>query len=955
MRSWKTPTTEQINKVVALTSHPGRLRYFFNGLDNPMWIEPLAKHGFFAKPPPEYTDETSGSVVHPPWPEARYLARMASLNPDLVLSFLKKLERTENESVLSDIVDAALNLPPELAEALIRHIFDWLTIGQNYPLLDRIVDLTIKFADAMRLDIAIILFKKVFAILPDPDQVLIFQKADAYSLPPQPRILFKFLEYAEHFRKVTSYLQKAAPRRTLDMLVELLNDVIFKSRIRHDNMGPEDLSYVWRPAIEQHPHNYRDDLENLLTDGVRDAAVTAVKQSGLSSITTFLDAQRWRIFHRVSLHIITLFGDQDLSATKRRILDFEIYDEPGTRHEASVLLAAYYSRLSTDDRAQYLQWVNSGPDVNDYRERSRANYGRDITDADVQDYVMNWKVERLWPIRDLLTGQWQDTFEDMRSKTGIENISTIDAPIVTISWPGGESPRSKEELKEMEISELAEFLRSWKPVDDFIAASVHGLVDNLSSLAEEAPSTYSANLSQFKDLDVSYLHAFLYGFRQAVRGGKDLAWDQVLDFCADLVSSRLDTRQVSLGRRANRMYTEATVRQVMAELIADSLQNEKSGLLPRHSAKIWQIIRPLTSDPEHTTEPGNNWFEKHTDPPTVSINTTRGWAMHAAISYALWDGLRGSDDKFTFSQKDDLRDLLELHLNPLEEQSLSIHSIYGRYLPSLYYADPEWMKKQRLRIFPRDDGRRWAAAWTTYIKYCRANDGVFAYLEDEYRAAINHLKGYKYELPGVSESAVAQNLAEHLMSLYWCGTISLSHDSLLLTFYENSSDELCAYAADYVVRSVESTEGNIPKKVMDRLRSLWSNRISKISEEVDAHRKELGAFGLWFRSEQFGDEWGLDVLMRVLKLGSRPEHIYHLLDRLLPFAKVMPEKFLRCGMLLINATKNTYDLHIVIAKLMTVLPSLSKSRSEVIVQHLRALVNRMGELGYDDARIALPQ
>lgn len=47
MKSWKKPTPEQLEKAIALLIQPQQRLYFFNHLNNPLWIEPLNKKGFF--------------------------------------------------------------------------------------------------------------------------------------------------------------------------------------------------------------------------------------------------------------------------------------------------------------------------------------------------------------------------------------------------------------------------------------------------------------------------------------------------------------------------------------------------------------------------------------------------------------------------------------------------------------------------------------------------------------------------------------------------------------------------------------------------------------------------------------------------------------------------------------------------------------------------------------------
>jgi len=94
MRSWKKPTPEQVDKAVALLVYYEHYRGFFDRLENPEWVEPLWERGFFRQPPHPIREEER--VHFPPWPEAKYLARMAKHKPELVARIILEMEDTEN-------------------------------------------------------------------------------------------------------------------------------------------------------------------------------------------------------------------------------------------------------------------------------------------------------------------------------------------------------------------------------------------------------------------------------------------------------------------------------------------------------------------------------------------------------------------------------------------------------------------------------------------------------------------------------------------------------------------------------------------------------------------------------------------------------------------------------------------------------------------------------------------
>jgi len=126
MKSWKMPTPEQVTKAVALLGRAEQYRYFFDRLENPLWIEPLKTKGFFSSPPQATRDEKRGTAGFPPWPASRYLSRMAAQAPETVLEVALQIPPTEDVRVHEDLADAALAMPADLAAKLVPKAKKWL-------------------------------------------------------------------------------------------------------------------------------------------------------------------------------------------------------------------------------------------------------------------------------------------------------------------------------------------------------------------------------------------------------------------------------------------------------------------------------------------------------------------------------------------------------------------------------------------------------------------------------------------------------------------------------------------------------------------------------------------------------------------------------------------------------------------------------------------------------------
>src|ERR1039457_1687068 len=109
------PSRETVYKALAAIKQPAAYEYFFDQLKSPSWIAPLRERSFFRDPP---EGEVEGNYIRfPPWPESRYLARMAPPAPELVLEVLKGIPDTMNPRVLGDMVDAIREMPPPLSRS----------------------------------------------------------------------------------------------------------------------------------------------------------------------------------------------------------------------------------------------------------------------------------------------------------------------------------------------------------------------------------------------------------------------------------------------------------------------------------------------------------------------------------------------------------------------------------------------------------------------------------------------------------------------------------------------------------------------------------------------------------------------------------------------------------------------------------------------------------------------
>src|SRR5207302_2746020 len=101
------------------------------------------------------------------------------------------------------------------------------------------------------------------------------------------------------------------------------------------------------------------------------------------------------------------------------------------------------------------------------------------------------------------------------------------------------------------------------------------------------------------------------------------------------------------------------------------------------TARAWSVLRPLADEADPTVEEDAS---AGMDPATMSINTTRGEAMHAVVQYALWLHrdlkARGDEEQVRagFASMPEVHEVLERGLQPEIEPSRTVRAGYGQWV-----------------------------------------------------------------------------------------------------------------------------------------------------------------------------------------------------------------------------------------------------------------------------------
>ncbi|HEX2179687.1 MAG TPA: thioredoxin domain-containing protein, partial [Actinomycetota bacterium] len=800
LKFWTSPSEGQVNRVTTLINNALQLRHFLDNLQNPAWIEPLRDAGLFETPPPPIYDFAEGTVGSPPWAQSKYLARMAPFSPEAVHEVALSVPYAENVQVHEDLADVALALPPDLAARFVPKVRDWLRSPYLLHLPEKLGSLIVHLANGGQTAAAVELAAVTLELRPT-DPTLAKQPM---WLAPEPRGWFGRFAYENIVKDQIPALARKSPLPTLELVADLLSSAISLSFRPGDEEPPTDYSHLWRPAIHEHEQNVDRTLRDPLAGALADIAEEIAREQPtlVPELVSRLERREWHIFRRVALHLLRVWPEIAPDAIERRLTDRHLFADPHFHHEYLLLARDHFEELSPEDQAVILGWVDQGPDADLWRSDPRTMV------MEPGEYRDRWRLDRLAMLHESLPPSHLEEYERLAERYG-----PPEHPDFVVHFPGVRSdpttPRQADDLHESDLDELVEYLSVWKPAPGLGNPTVEGLARKLAAVVATEPVKFAEVADSFTELDPAYVWAVLQGLREAAEGF-EFDWAPVLQLAKWTASQHPGAQTAARWRPA---------RLEVLRLLARGFGQGPAQMPLRFRETAWAAIRPLTDDPDPDTSPAYS-PEQVNGAAIQSINSVRGEAMHTVVRYALWlrrdiESSPNMRERLSrgFGEMPEVRDVLEAHLDPANDPSPAIRSVYGRWFSFLLMLDGHWTAERVNRIFPADPALQDLrdAAWEAHISYSSPYDHLLSVIEGEYRRAVDLVDRFESR-PG-NVVTPESRLAEHLMVFYLRGKLALDKGGLVGRFFAKASDKLRHHALSFIGRSLKNQPGQLPRDV----------------------------------------------------------------------------------------------------------------------------------------------
>ncbi len=861
IRSKDTITHKEFNIILNYISEEKYARYFFSDLQNPFWINPLYKHGYFYEIP-GLIEEPPGSFRALDWYAGRYLLRFADQFEDIIVDVIQKAN-TENWIVQELLIDCMLKISPDKVSMFLPKIESWLNGRFTQMLPYKLQSLSDFFIGNGYYQEAI----KLLEFITSP--VIELKSGESSKYFPPLRFRAERYWVNEFIEKQYHKLVQTDPRGIFDVYKRHLGKAIEIVKEIYPDDAEERVGYYWRLEISNKFSEHSEDILDILIDGLRDSILELCSQSKPESkdiIDQFYSSEHI-IFRRIALYVLRIHGKDFPELVTKIFLEYDLLHSDEFRRDYTGLLRDQFGTISPESRKTVTDFILKGP--RDVEQRANRNAQRDnheVTDKDRQIVQDQWKQYYLEIVKDFLSEEmliYLNHLDEIYGKTDITETPLV----VTSSWGSAPSPLSNEGISSMSFDELQQYFISYMP-DDLFLNPRESLGRIFQQLVSEKPSFYLefAPFLHNPEMRFVYIYNYIFGLREGMKRENVHLDNDLLSLCKYIVQTEYDHFEATAGDHEPGLL--AAKREV-ASLLEQSLKSNDPYLSRSHLDLVRDMLIALChhSDPKIEDESASTF-----DPFTKSFNCVRGIAMHGIFQYSLYIARQmGTKENAKPEEgflEPKIRDLLEEKLDKQNDPSPAVHSVYGCFLTQLHYLSRSWLSTNLSAIFPqeKENFKYWKAAWDAYIISSNVYSAIVELLIPQYQKGLLALREPQDKIEYWGNSPT-ERLAQHILLAYLKNITDFNHSNQLLDlFFENADDATRARGVFWLSQVLEKERLSAEDPLWSKCWGLWQKRIDYAeTQEPSKNSQEISDYLRWLKSCPLGMEILFPVLQKSIK------------------------------------------------------------------------------------------
>ncbi|QQR78228.1 MAG: hypothetical protein IPJ68_04050 [Candidatus Moraniibacteriota bacterium] len=917
----KSPLLEMKEEVSVFMENEDAKSYFYSTADE-KWLPWLWKNSFLESIKEKAQDLDRYSYRTP---ELNYLARMAEKDPKTVTDILLDTPISSsnfNPEVVDRFFWIASELPAEELTRVIPKMRDekWIFLMNNFnshvgfKFESMFKTLSKAGDDKHALILSDILFEVRKKDAPEEDK-------DLWTENP---FYFKDLEYSGVFDFLEEVNEKYLSE-SLSLVSSTMGKVIlFNADKREprsafsvgDGLAFYEIDFFSLETGQKKHTSYRDDVRDLVAT-MKTLAIRAFKESCPDKektqaifdayIATLPDSQAmWRF----RLFVYSLCPDIFSKDIKKALLRLSEVENP---HD--ITMGAEYQQLLRRSLDLF-----SDPEKQKFKEVILGTFSdlgnEKLSKGDVFgifSIIQNWLTEEEKEKAEKYIGQTLKS--DFQPEPMIGKMRG--------GYVQEKSVVSSEELAAMSVVDISKKLqKDWIPKNltreeytesSIIEYSAEGLGKAIQDDMTKRFQDYIQNAPLFFErelLDAHYTYIFVRGVYEVIKntkGSLDIEWEGLFGLISSVITSfeKIPVEDGKRKRDGGHVWLAGwdAVHNAMAEVMEVLLKQreDKTDVIEfkKYRDKILVIIRYLLAHPNPDLEsevctPRSNQSSTGkgqydcSDPFTHAINSVRGKAFEALISFVYKDGEQFPKEA-PVKVSSDVVAIYEELLG--RENTRAIMFLFGHYLPSIYFRDKKWTRTLFDKLFGFDTPKRdlALAAWEGYLTNNLYNE-IFQELEPYYSRAIE-LKREDYT-PREYFKDLDEVLATHVALAFMHFPQFTYESALFKKFWQEKNlkrqTEFISFIGRYSISRDQAKEWLKKSKIdSKKLESFWDWIL-----EAPVDPKVFESFGFWMDAEWnvFDPAWQAERTRKTLeKTGGAIEWNHNLQESLPIFAKVSPQ------------------------------------------------------------------
>jgi hypothetical protein len=843
MSAFKSPTTAQVKEALRRIPTPQLRRAFYEGLQNPLWLEPLKNEGAFMNPPPRMS-MTDGSTGDPYWPEIEYVIRVANEVPEVAVDILLSLKDSENAWVRRALFAIGAAVPASEAARLNPVLKAWIGSGFGWRTDPReMVNFAVNLLTGGQRKKGEWIANALF-------------RPGARAGSQKPDLVLEEYWYEAGLPRVVEALGPAGLPMVLAWLFE------------YEKAAGRVDGWFSRPSIRERGDTHRD-VEDALVDAVRDLAIAAMKERPSDTVDLMLSAglmlaRRIAMFAAIEALVDERAGaadTRDRIAAAVRLLFDPLSNEERCRIEFGEL-AREVARHDPSALEPLVGFISGGPALSAAELRERLRRDGDDSQAETEtrfaEFIEGWEHSWLASVgAAALPAVLVRRLAELDGRLGVIH-DPLRPPFVITSWSGPSSPLAQDQMAGMSPEELVAHLETWHDLGDGWGPepSHEGQARELTKLLTASPQHLAGIRGLTMRLRPTYLRAIFNSWSAAFKSNLGLDWDQVVETLRDVV---IHPDELDFPREGGNMDDDpdfTSAKKVAVSLLGDLVKPSESPQMP---AEILHSLAELLIDLPFNDTAWAYYSGEHNqsemDPLTLSLNwqwpiRVRGLAV-----------LVGYGPNSPWHHRARTAFLAELERS---DPRGAARAVVGENLGRLIKADEAWVEFHVPGWFGDLNGidRGQQIALSSAMTIHHYHRTLFTLLSPSMLAAMA-LSGPVADGWRHHNSTPIQRIGEWAVRALAYGHVDWDNPVVSRFFGTVDPRERGAALGHVAWEFMHARE--VEDSIRDRFAAVWDARIEHV-ESTPSDSAELREFYWLVRSEKFTPEWWLPRLKRSLEL-----------------------------------------------------------------------------------------